>query len=292
MREFYLVNGEPAPAGMAGVRITDRGFLYGYSLFETMPVKNGQPVLLSLHLERMDRSARELDIGLPGGPAALAALCREAASRSGVIDGVLRLTVTAGSGMGEDGCTIISVREALPYRKCQYEKGISVMTLQIPRNEKSPLVRHKTANYLENLLGRQEARRRGHDEGIFLNTGGRVAEGTASNIFMVRNGELLTPPVDAGLLPGIVRRLVMESAATAGLACKEEHFTRRELQQAEECFITNSLMGIMPVTRLDDAPVGNGKPGPVTLQVAGIYLALASGSAGVVNNLPLNTEPG
>jgi branched-subunit amino acid aminotransferase/4-amino-4-deoxychorismate lyase len=280
LREFYLVNGKPASAVTAGVSIKDRGLLYGYSLFETMPVKNGKPVLLFHHLERMDRSASELGIRLPGGRAALAALCCDAVGRSGVIEGVLRLTVTAGSGVKEDGCSVISVREAIPYRKDQYEKGVSLMTLHFPRNERSPLVKHKTANYLENLLGRLEARRRGYDEGVFLNTSGRVAEGTVSNIFMVRNGELLTPPVEAGLLPGIVRRLVIEGAATAGLVCKEVNFTRLELQRAEECFITNSLMGIMPVTRLDDLPVGNGKPGPVTLKIAGIYLAAAFKSQG------------
>ncbi|SFR13281.1 aminotransferase class IV [Desulfoscipio geothermicus] len=271
MRTYYMLNGEPVSPERLQINALDRGFLYGYSLFETMLVREGKPVFLQAHVERLLLSAADLGIVLPVTGDGLAAICRDALRCSGVGSGVLRLTATAGPDNGNAGSVVLAVREGVPYRPQQYEKGIAVLELDFPRNEKSPLVRHKTANYLENLLGRRKARSMGCDEGIFLNTRGRVAEGTASNIFIVINGEIWTPPVEAGLLPGIIRRLVIDYSSQTGLCCQEKNITRDELACAGECFVTNSLMGVMPVTELNGLPVGTGVPGPVTLKVADLY---------------------
>lgn len=274
LRQFHLYNGKPVAALKVEVHIKDMGFLYGYSLFETILVREGIPVFLFEHLDRITHSAADLGMGLPGNCAELAAMCQKAVSCSGINDGALRLTITAGADQEVEGNCLISIKEGIPYRDGQYEKGFYVLTLDIPRNEKSPLVKHKTANYLENLLGRREAKKRGYDEGIFLNTCGQVAEGTVSNIFMVLNNEIITPPVVAGLLPGIVRQLIIEHAARVGLVLKEVNLTHSELGHVDECFLTNSLMGIMPVTKVNDSPVGTGKPGQVTREVMKLYSKL------------------
>lgn len=249
----------------------DRGLLYGFSLFETMLVKKGRVVMLQRHLERLTGSAAVLDMTLTGVTDLLAARCNEAVERSSVVDGVLRLTVTAGPAEGGEGTVLLSIREGVPYLPDRYEKGFSLLTLGFPRHERSPLVRHKTTNYMENLLGRREALRLGYDEGLFLNTSGNVAEGTVSNIFVVREGELLTPPLEAGLLPGTVRRLVLERATGLGYRCRKTNITLDDLKGADECFLTNSLMGIMPATHLDGTVIGSGKPGPVTLDIIKVY---------------------
>jgi len=275
--EFYLVNGQSVSDAQVKLSIKDMALLYGYSLFETMLVTKGQSVFVNRHLKRLVKSASSLGIKLTRSCEELTMMCSQAVACSGIQEGVLRLTVTAGDGGDAAGSTILSVREGLPYRAEQYAKGAALLTLDFPRNEKSLLVKHKTANYLENLLGRQKAQRLGYDEGLFLNTQSMVAEGTVSNIFIVQNGVLLTPPVDAGLLPGTVRHLVIEHAPEVGCACMEAHFNHAYIKDADECFLTNALMGVMPVVSLDSYPLGKeepGKPGSVTKRIGSMYLAL------------------
>jgi len=270
MHRFYLVDDKIMPVERVPVDPGDRGLLYGFSLFETMLLREGRVVMLHRHLERLRRSARELGIQAVESEQ-LAHGCLESVRRAGVKVGVLRLTMTAGPGEGGPGTTLFTLREGVPYRPEQYAEGFSLLVLEQRRSEKSILVRHKTANCLENLLGRQEAIEQGYDEGLLLNSKGCVAEGTVSNVFLLEGDELLTPPVDAGLLPGIVRQLVLERAPGLGFRCREEHINVKDLYGADECFLTNSLMGIMPVTSLNGTPVGSGKPGRVTISLMAVY---------------------
>ncbi|TYO97992.1 aminotransferase class IV [Desulfallas thermosapovorans] len=277
MSEFYLVNGQIATGTGMKPGLKDMALLYGYSLFETMLVVRGRPVFINRHLKRMLQSVSELGIKLTYSYDVLAAMCSRALARSGIREGVLRLMVTAGDGGDEGGSVITAVREGLPYPEEQYAKGFALVTLDFPRNEQSPLVKHKTANYLENLLGRRKARLQGYDEGLFLNTRGMVAEGTVSNIFIVQDGILLTPPVEAGLLPGTVRRLVMEYAPRFGYRCMETDLSPGDIKNAGECFLTNALMGVMPVVSLDGHALGGGesaRPGAVTKIIRDMYLEL------------------
>ena len=135
-------------------------------------------------------------------------------------------------------------------------------------------------------MGRREAQNQGYDEGLFLNSRGHVAEGAVSNIFMVRDDELITPPAASGLLPGIVRQLVLERAAGLGFRCREDNFTTRDLRGADECFLTNSLMGIMPVNSLDGVPVGSGKPEPATAALMPLYPPSCCGNPTAGRPLP------
>ncbi|WP_027365115.1 aminotransferase class IV [Desulfotruncus alcoholivorax] len=264
MRKYHLIDGKPATKASLTIDTGDAGLLYGFSLFETVLVKEGRPVLLQPHLQRMAGSAAELELLMPMNTEDLLAMCEEGIEKSGIGEGVLRLAVTAGSDEDKSGKTILTIREGVPYHSEQYEKGFSIMTSGYPRNEKSPLVRHKTANYLENLICRKKAGVLGFNECLFLNTQGHVAECSASNVFVVKENQLITPPVDAGLLPGIVRGLVIDKLAGPACRCIEGYFNYSDLLQAEECFITNSIMGIMPVVAIDRHRVGDGRTGKLT----------------------------
>jgi branched-subunit amino acid aminotransferase/4-amino-4-deoxychorismate lyase len=139
------------------------------------------------------------------------------------------------------------------------------------RNEASPLSRVKSLNYLDNLLAREEARRKGADEAILLNTRGLVAEGSASNVFLVGSEGLLTPSIESGALPGITRAAVIELAREAGIDCAEGDVEAATLAGAAEAFLTNSVMGVMPLTRLDGHPIGGGGPGSTTRAIRHLY---------------------
>ncbi|WP_347490398.1 aminotransferase class IV [Desulfoscipio sp. XC116] len=267
MQHYFLCDGELKPAGQFTLHPRDQGLLYGFSLFETMLVKQGRIIMLRQHVQRLAGSAAALGVTVAADGDLLVAGSMAVVKQSGAADGVLRLTVTAGSAEGEPGLIFFSIQEGVPYPPGCYARGFLLLTLGWPRNEKSPLVRHKTANYLENILGRREALRLGYDEGIFLNSLGNVAEGTVSNVFVVRQGELLTPPPGAGLLPGTVRQLILELAPAAGYRCREGNFITGDILSADECFVTNSLMGVMPVTGLDGKKAGGGRPGRITMEL-------------------------
>lgn len=265
MGRYVCVNGSLIEAGAASVDVLDRGFLYGYGLFETVRVEGGQPLLLDEHLERLARGARELEMVLPSDTGGMARMVYDTISFNGIVRGALRLTLTAGPEVGEGlGVLVITAQHGLRYRAELYGTGIVAGFLDTPRNERSPLVKLKSLNYLENYLGRREARRRGWDEGLFINTAGYLAEGTVSNVFLVVRGRLVTPDVDSGILPGVTRRLVLEEARSRGLEVMERPVRPEELLDAEESFVTNALMGVMPLVSVGGRPVGRGKPGPVT----------------------------
>ncbi len=159
-----------------------------------------------------------------------------------------------------------------PYPPESYARGFRAVTVSFPRNPDSPLVRLKSLNFLENILGRKEAAAAGADEGIFLNTRGEVTEGTVSNVFLVDSrGRLVTPHPASGLLPGITREVVVELARDLGLEVAEEVVLPEQLRAAREAFLTNSLLGVMPLVALDGAAVGAGRPGEVTRALARAY---------------------
>jgi len=268
---YYLCDGEIKPVEQLTLSPRDQGLLYGFSLFETMLVKQGRVIMLQQHLQRLTGSAASMGITIGADRDLLAENSIAAVESADVTDGVLRLTVTAGSADSWMGLILFSVQKGIPYPPERYDQGFSLLTLGYPRNEKSPLIRHKSANYMENILGRREALQLGYDEGLFLNSLGNVAEGTVSNIFAVQKGELITPPLEAGLLPGTVRQLVIELAPLMGYQCREEDITTKDIKRADECFLTNSLLGIMPATSLDGKDIGSGLPGWVTLDLMKLY---------------------
>ncbi len=264
-------------ADEAKIPVSDRGFLYADALFETLRSYNAKPFLLDRHLERMLNSCRELGIRPTESRCELARVVDELIAQVGA-DAYLRIAVTRGSGFGpwpqvqpESGRTVIVARPLGGYPPELYDRGMELVTSAVPRAHRSPLAGHKTANYLESVLARREVAGKGADEALLLNTAGRVAELSAANIFAVSGGEVVTPEVGEGALPGVTRALVLELAAAAGIVTREVRLEPGDLASASEVFATNSLLGICPVAGIDGTPLSRSVPGPLTSRLMSAY---------------------
>lgn len=225
---------------MENTKITaDDGFYFGLGVFETIAVENGVPMLLLEHLERLSEGIAFFGIGRGvDKEEVIAYLDAYPASRE-KRHGALKITVTAGN-------RLFGLREN-PYTQKQYEKGFILQFSEIRRNETSPLTYRKTLNYGDCILEKRRASRLGADELIFLNTKGEICEGCTTNIFFARKGELTAPPLACGMLPGVMRRHIYQAAAQMDMEIKERILCPGDLKDFDECFVTNSLIGIMPV---------------------------------------------
>ena len=223
-----------------------------------------RPEFLAAHLQRLEKGCAALGITPPLPWAEVGDLVRRTIKQNGVQDGALRLTLSAGPAPGKTAGNLVIFTRPLPYAPGDYARGFKAGWSSWRRNEQSLLVSLKTLNYLENLLARRDARERGWDEALFLNTAGYVAEGTLSNVFLVKNGQVITPSPEQGLLPGIMRRAVLDSCRRLAIGTHERPVVPAELPAADECFLTNSLMGVMPLVEIDGSPIGKGRPGAVT----------------------------
>ncbi|MFZ5646446.1 MAG: aminotransferase class IV [Bacillota bacterium] len=262
---IVCINGEYVRAEDAAVPVSDQGVLFGAGIFETIRVEGGRPLVLDLHLIRLSKSAGELGLKIPFGNQEMEDMIRRTAQMNGMERGGLRLTLTGGGAL--TGPLVFIQARPLPYGEEQYIKGFAAGFSAIRRNEGSPLVRHKTLNYFENIIARREAGASGWDEALFLNNSGELAEGSVSNIFIVIRGRVITPDVKCGLLPGVTRRRVIGACNRLGIEVEERAVHPDELAGAEEAFLTNALMLAMPLTRIADMPVGTGTPGNITRAV-------------------------
>ncbi|WP_206812281.1 aminotransferase class IV [Paradesulfitobacterium ferrireducens] len=231
---------------------TDRLLLFGHGLFETVLVTESGPAFLDLHWQRLQQGARILGLELPSFETIESTLYESVRKQTLSLPYALRLTLSGGSPEHDQPSQLFISSRPIPYTPDQYSKGISLHLLPWRKNEYSPLAMAKTVNYSENYLGKREALRQGCDEGLWLNTQNNLCEGAASNLFLVKKGELFTPDLASGCLPGTRRELVFRFAAQLGLRIHQEHLPLESLLQADEVFMTNALMGIMPVQRLDD----------------------------------------
>jgi len=279
---WAYLNGEFLPLSQARISPLDRGFLLGDGIFETLRSYRGEPYFLDRHVRRLRASARTLNItGIPR----LAKLCKvvkELLERSGLQDAYIRITLSRGTG-GELGLVetisptlFIFVRPLAAYPREWYRRGIKVVVSKVRRSADSPVWRLKVLSYLESLWAREEARKQGAQEALFLNTNGYVAEGATTNIFFVEGGELLTPTLQANILPGVTREVVLEICRDEGVPCQEGLFTLEDLERADEVFLTNSLMGVMPVGKVESARF-RVSPRTVTSRIAREYAGLCSG---------------
>ena len=255
------LNGRLVPESEARIDPADRGLTLGDGLFETLRVRDGRLLRLSRHLARLRAGAAVLGLDVPCSDQDLGRHLAETLAANGLHDGALRLTLTrgpAGRGLlppaGTDP-TLMITASALDAPAAPASAIIATVTR---RNEHSPLAGCKCLNFLDNILARQEAEKRGADEALLLNTAGRLAEASAANLFLVLDGELLTPPLADGALPGVMRADVMER-----LGGRESPLAPADLSRASEAFLTNSLT-IRPLTRVDGVPLGGGRPGPLT----------------------------
>ena len=273
---WVYLNGELVEAERAAVPALDRGLLYGYGLFETMRSYGGRVFRLAEHYRRLEAGADLLAIPVPLTLGALEEAVDATLARNTLPDARLRLTVTAGPEAGGGSSVVLLAREVTEYPPELRRRGMAAVVSGVRRNETSPLARVKSLNCLDNLLAREEARRSGAGEALLLNTRGFIAEGATSNVFLVRDGALLTPAVEAGALPGITRQAVLELAGEDGIAVEEADVALPDLFGAGEAFLTNSVMEVMPLVSVDGRPVGPGRPGPLTERLARGYRELVA----------------
>jgi branched-chain amino acid aminotransferase len=281
MEQLVYINGEIVSRDKAQIPVFDRGLLYGYGLFETMRSYNGHVFYLDRHIARLVNSAGVLGIREALEPQKLETGVLRTLKANGLDDARIRLTVTAGEGsrglalpVSRKLTIIITVEELVLPSPEMYAKGLRTSVVSIRRNNRSPLCCMKTLGYLENLLAHAEAVDAGSDEAILLNVDEEVAECSASNIFIVEDGEIITPPIEAGILPGITRRVVIDLASSLGIKVAEEAVTVERLLNAEEVFITNSVIEIMPIASVDGRTVRAGSRGKVTERLAEEYKKL------------------
>ncbi|MBI3266314.1 MAG: aminotransferase class IV [Chlamydiae bacterium] len=231
----------------------DRGLYFGDGVFESMRACQGKILGRMDHIHRLFEGMKVLQIQPSWTPEEIEKWINQIIEKSGLEDCYLRLTITRGKWMGSippmvptPPQFILTCRRFLPFREELYEKGYQTLTLSTRRNETSPLSQIKSLNYLDNILGRMTALEKGYDEGIFLNTQGFLTEGTASNLFLIKGNLLLTPRVEDGILPGVTRKIILEKVRTFGLEVKLTALNSEEILTADEAFLTNSLMGIVP----------------------------------------------
>ena len=279
MNTVYL-NGEFLPVEQACVSVTDRGFLFGDGVYEVIPAYGGRLFRLPHHLQRLQDSLDGIHLSNPLSDAQwkdlLERLLDANRERAGTHnDQSVYLQVTRGTAARRDHNfpaethhTVYACSNPIPEPDPAIAReGVSAITLDDIRWAWCNI---KAITLLPNVLLRQQAGERGAAEAILIRDG-RAIEASSSNIFIVRDGVILTPPKSPVMLPGITRDLVLELAGRHGLACREEDITEDALQHAEEVWITSSTREIVPVTRLDDRPVGDGTPGPVWETMLGHY---------------------
>jgi len=278
MEEIIYLNGNLIPHPQAKLSPFDHGFLYGYGIFETMRSYDGNIFRLDRHLARLHHAAGTLGIAHKLTTFDLERACHDVLNANKLADARLRLTVTAGEGditPNPDTCSGITVfivaRKLVPQPPESYQQGYKAILSSYRRNSHSPLSRLKSTSYMENVLARQEARTAGVDEAVLLNEKGFLAECSATNIFLISAQTMITPAVENGALPGITREAVLESAKSMGIMTIVKLVELGELLTAREAFLTNSILEIMPLTHLDDKPIGSGKPGPITQRLMSSY---------------------
>jgi len=274
------LNGELVARKDAKISVFDHGLLYGDGVFEGIRSYGGQVFRLKEHVRRLFDSARGIRLRIPMTPRKMSDAIVETLKANGLKDAYIRVVVTRGEGtLGLDpnrcprpGVFIIADRiELFPRRT--YEKGLQIITAATMRNHPNAVnPRLKSLNYLNNILAKIEAIDAGVLEAVMLNHLGFVAECTGDNIFIVRDGRLLTPPIAAGILEGITRDEIIDIARNSGLSVREENLTRQDLYTADECFVTGTAAEVVPVVRIDGRTVGSGRPGPVTRRLAAEFI--------------------
>ena len=286
MDEIVYLNDQLLPRFEAKLSPFDHGFLYGYGLFETMRAYNGHIFRLDSHLTRLCRSAQSLGLThsiltTDEGKQSLEAACMATLEANKLKDARIRLTISPGEGdttPDPSTCSsptiLITARNLIALPPEKYETGFKAALSSLRRNSQSPLSRLKSNCYTENILARMAARAAGYDEAILLNEHGCLAEGSTTNIFLMVNEELLTPSLESGVLPGITREAVLEIARTANIKTLERQVELKELIEAEEAFITNSILELMPLIWFEGKPIGTGKPGQLTKELLAAYRKL------------------
>ncbi|TDA67033.1 MAG: branched-chain-amino-acid transaminase [Clostridia bacterium] len=268
---IYL-DGEYVPEERAKVSVFDHGLLYGDGVFEGIRAYNGLAFRLKEHLERLYASAKHIALEIPLPMAAMEEVVLETVRRNDLRDAYIRLVVSRGKGdLGLDPrkcprATVFCIAAAIELYPAElYDRGLEMVTVATRRNVSEAVnPRVKSLNYLNNILAKIEANLAGVGEGLILNHEGYVVEATGDNVFIVKEGALITPPPYLGLLEGVTRNAVIGLARRRGIEVREEVFTRYEIYNADECLLTGTAAEVIPVVRLDGRPIGSGHPGEMS----------------------------
>jgi branched-chain amino acid aminotransferase len=276
MREWVSLNGHLMPADRAQISVFDSGLMQGIGLFETMRAYDGRVFRLDRHLDRLGNSARKLGWSLLPDADELRENVEQVVGATEHEDTRVRLTVTTGTLRPTERETpeltvIATASPGARYPDECYTKGVTLLVPGYRQGGDDPTAGHKTTSYFSRLASLREVHARGGFEALWLTYDDHVAEGAISNIFVVKNERVLTPPVDTPVLPGITRATVMELAVELGIPVREQALALEELVEADEVFLTNSLMEIMPVVRVGREPIGHEKPGDATAQLHQAY---------------------
>jgi branched-chain amino acid aminotransferase len=274
-KSTIYIDGNFLPESEAKISVFDHGLLYGDGIFEGIRFYNGRVFRLEEHLDRLWDSARSICLEIPVTQQEMTEALLETIRQNDLREGYIRLIVTRGVGnLGlnpaqckKPSVIIIAATIAL-YPREVYENGLTVVTCATRRTNPgalNPAV--KSLNYLNNVMARIEANLAGADEALMLNDAGNVAECTADNVFVVKRGQIFTPPISAGALRGITRSVVFEIAAETGIKISETDITRHDVFIADECFLTGTAAELIPVVKADGRTIGTGKPGPITARM-------------------------
>jgi branched-chain amino acid aminotransferase len=269
----------------AVVSVFDHGFLYGDGVYETIRSYGPRIFMRDQHLARLERSAEAIGLEIPIAPAQWPDLLHEAMRLNEVgndsADAYLRITISRGAGeIGLDPSlcphpTVVIMTKALGNYPAAFSRdGVSLTVAKTRRNLPEALPPQiKATNFLNNILAKRESIAAGTFDSLLLNWREELTECTISNLFFYAGGTLRTPALECGILDGITRTIVMTVAQEEGIVVEEGHYQLRALQESDECFLTNTTMEIMPVTRIDTLPVGNGRPGPLTRRLQAAFAA-------------------
>jgi len=284
MSLYAYVNGRFVPKEEASVSVYDHGFLYGDGVFEGIRAYNGRIFKLEAHVDRLFESAHVLQISMPLSREEMVQAIVETVRRSGLRDAYIRPVISRGRGdLGIDPrkcprATVVIIVDTIQlYPEEAYRKGLRIVTTSTrarPVDVLNPRI--KTCNYLNNIMARIEVNLAGADEGVLLTTQGFVAECTADNVFIVKKGQVLTPPAHVGILLGVTRQTVLDLCEALQIAVAEKVLTLHDMYTADECFLTGTGAELGPVVQLDGRAIGTGQPGPITLRILKAFRELAA----------------
>jgi len=272
VREIVFLNGRFQPLDRLSLPLEAAALISGYGLFETMRSYKGKIIYLKQHLIRIKDASKFLEIDFSYGHSRLEKIIRSAVKINGYADCAVRLIVLKGNGAG--ATTLITAKGYRPFTPSRYRQGFKALISPFSQNENSPLARIKSTNRTLYRLSIEAAKKSGYDEAVILNNRGYITEATRSNIFFVKSKAIYTPSIGCGCLKGVTRDVVFDLARKGKKEISEGSFVIGDLIEAEEAFLTNSLIGVMPLTFIGKRKIGDGHCGPLTKRLIKQYSLL------------------
>ena len=287
------INGKFYSEKNSKISVFDHGLLYGDGVFEGIRAYHGRVFKLKEHIDRLFYSAKAILLNIPMSKQQLMDATIETCRKNNLNDGYVRLVVTRGAGtlgLNPNRCSnpqVIIIADTIQlYPASLYKKGMEIVTVATTRNHHNavnPAI--KSLNYLNNILAKIEANTAGYEEAIMLNSEGYVAECTGDNLFIIKDNQMFTPSLSSGALHGITRQTSIDLVGELGVPTSEPNLTRYDLYNADECFLTGTGAEIVPVVKIDERKIGNGKPGKITKKLVKAYQELTKVSGEPINKI-------